>query len=66
MLHPNIGDGSIFKEIGTLHGVMQGGAIPEHNNLECGLGDDDTTNEQPKQKKSQSSQNVVNPTHMET
>jgi hypothetical protein len=42
MLHPNIKDGSIVREIGTLHGVAQGGAIPKHNSLECGLGNDDT------------------------
>ncbi len=42
MLHPNIKDGSIVRETGTLHGVAQGGAISKHNSLECGLGNDDT------------------------
>ncbi len=42
MFHPNIRDGSIVREISTLHGVTRGGAILEHNNLECGLGNDDT------------------------
>jgi hypothetical protein len=27
MLHPNIGDGSIVMEIGTLHGVAHGGEL---------------------------------------
>jgi hypothetical protein len=52
MLHLNIRDGSIVKEIGTLHRVARGGAIFEHNSHECNLGNDDTTNEQFGQKKS--------------
>ncbi len=51
MLHLNIPDGSIVREIGTLHTVAQGGAIFKHNNHECNLGNDDTTNEQFGQKK---------------
>jgi hypothetical protein len=46
MFHLNILDGSIVREIGALHRVVQGGAVFEHNSHECNLGNDDTTNEQ--------------------
>ncbi len=62
MLHLNIHDVSIVRDIGTLHKVAWGGAIFEHNSHECNLGNDDTTNEQFGQKKSWSSQNILNPT----
>jgi hypothetical protein len=42
MIHPNIRDGSIVRETGTLHRVARGGAIPKHNSFECGIGDNDT------------------------
>jgi hypothetical protein len=37
MLHPNIGDGLIVREIGTLHGVARGGVVPKHNSFIMGL-----------------------------
>ncbi len=47
MLHPNIRDGSIVREIGALHGVAQGGVILEHNSLDYGIGDNDTKDDDP-------------------
>jgi hypothetical protein len=46
ILHLNIGDGSIVREIGTLHEVVQGSIVPKHNSPKCRLGIDDTTYEQ--------------------
>jgi hypothetical protein len=47
MLHPNIGDGSIARKIGTLHKVTQGGAVPEQNSPNYGIGDNDTKDNDP-------------------
>jgi hypothetical protein len=47
MLHPNIGDGSIVRETGTLHRVTQGGAVPKHNSPNYGIGDNDTKDDDP-------------------
>jgi hypothetical protein len=47
MLHLNIGDGSIVREINILHEVTQGGAIPKHNNLNYGIGNNDTKDDDP-------------------
>jgi len=47
MFHPNIGDGSTVKEIGTLHGVAQGGAVLEHNSPNYGIGDNHTKDDDP-------------------
>jgi hypothetical protein len=47
MLHPNIRDGSIVREVGALHGVAQGGVILEHNSLNYGIGDNDTKDDDP-------------------
>jgi hypothetical protein len=49
MLHKNIGDiGSIVKKINTLHKVTRGGVISKHNSPKCGLGDDDTKDDDPR------------------
>jgi hypothetical protein len=47
MLHPNIGDGSIVREINTLHRVAWGVAIPEHNSPNYGIKDNDTKDDDP-------------------
>jgi hypothetical protein len=47
MLHPNIGDGLIVREIGTLHEVAQGGVVLEHNNHDYGIGNNDTRDDDP-------------------
>ncbi len=47
MLHPNIGDGSIVREIGTLHVVAWGGEVPKHNCLNYGIGNNDTKDDDP-------------------
>ncbi len=52
MLHQNIRDiGSIVQKIDTLHGVTRGGVIPEQNSPKCGLGDDDTKDDDLRDKK---------------
>jgi len=49
MLHQNIRDiGSIVREINILHGVTKGGVIPKHNSPKCGLRDDDTKYDDPR------------------
>ncbi len=50
MLHLNTRDGSIVRKIGTLHKVAQSGVISKHNSPKCGLGDDDTKNDDPNDK----------------
>jgi hypothetical protein len=47
MLHPNIRDGSIVRETGTLHKVTLGGVVPKHNSLNYGIGDNETKNNDP-------------------
>jgi hypothetical protein len=47
MLHPNIGDGSIVREISTLHEVARGGAVSKHNSPNYGIGDNDTKDDDP-------------------
>jgi hypothetical protein len=50
IFHLNIGDGSIVRDIGTLHEVVQGGIVPKHNSPKRRLGIDDTTYKQHGQK----------------
>jgi hypothetical protein len=47
MLHPNIGDGSIVKKIGTLHAVARGGVVLQHNSPNYGIGYNDTKGDDP-------------------
>ncbi len=46
-LHPNIGDGSIVREISTLHGVARGGVVPKHNCCTYEIQDNDIKDDDP-------------------